>query len=680
KMAINKKLTLFAFFVLTVLFVKAQTTTDITITQCGTPLGQEIPESGTQGEMIPSIATVTQTGTIGSDFILDFVQIDLTHTFVSDLKITLISPTDTPLILSDSNGGWGDNYTNTIFADGSPNITGDSAPFTGMFEPQGGTFASTFDGEPITGNWTLKVEDLDLFDDGTFNNFCINFLKTCSNQLNCPPDITLECNTNTVAFTNNTPVEIPDGNLTGIDQTINITTIPAGAVLKDITVMVGANHPWVGDISFVLSAPTGESIILLDYPGGATTEDYGNDANFNAGAPILFTDAATVTAENMGNSLTTSGIICLTDGICEYLPNSGPPTSFALLINEMIGNGSDGNGDWSLKVIDKLDSFPGTLEFFTINITYSTSTSETNSSPSITGIPVSTGSCSDPGVTYNDVVSSTGGTEIITRTWTAVFETETQTCDQIITIADTTDPIAICQDITIELDDNGQATISASDVDGGSSDLCGIVTLSVSQTQFSCADLDLVAGSNLSPLLITGVFDGTLPGQTPKGIEIKVQQDITDLSLYSIGSANNGGGTDGEEFTFPVVSATAGEYIYLATEIPNFTAFFGFAPDYIDDALQINGNDAIELFFNSVPIDVFGDINTNGTGQAWEYSDGWAYRTDEQSVNDGIFDVTNWNYNKGAFNGETTNTTAVNPFPTATFNTTPAAPATVIVT
>ena len=63
-------------------------------------------------------------------------------------------------------------------------------------------------------------------------------------------------------------------------------------------------------------------------------------------------------------------------------------------------------------------------------------------------------------------------------------------------------------------------------------------------------------------LLITGVFDGPLSGGTPKGIELYATGDIADLSAYGVGTANNGGGTDGSEFTLSG-SASAGDYIYV---------------------------------------------------------------------------------------------------------------------
>ena len=138
---------------------------------------------------------------------------------------------------------------------------------------------------------------------------------------------------------------------------------------------------------------------------------------------------------------------------------------------------------------------------------------------------------------------------------------------------------------------------------------------------------------NANDLVISGVIDGPLSGGVPKAVELFVVNDIADLSAYGVGSANNGGGTDGEEFTFPTgVSASAGTYIYVASEIDGFTAFFGSAPDYDSSSMGINGDDAIELFKDGSVIDTFGDINTDGNGTAWEYLDGWAYRTESQGV------------------------------------------------
>ena len=169
-------------------------------------------------------------------------------------------------------------------------------------------------------------------------------------------------------------------------------------------------------------------------------------------------------------------------------------------------------------------------------------------------------------------------------------------------------------------------------------------------------------------LVISGVYDGPLPGGIPKGVELRVLADIADLSAYGIGSANNGGGSDGEEFTFPAVAAAAGDYIYVASEVPQFTAFFGFAPDYTTGVMGINGDDAIELFENGTVIDTFGDINTDGTGQPWEYLDGWAYRVNDSGPDGGTFNISNWSFSGiNALDGESDNASAATPFPIGTY-------------
>ena len=111
--------------------------------------------------------------------------------------------------------------------------------------------------------------------------------------------------------------------------------------------------------------------------------------------------------------------------------------------------------------------------------------------------------------------------------------------------------------------------------------------------------------ANASDLVISGVVDASLTGGLPKAVELYVVNDIADLSVYGLGSANNGGGTDGVEFTFPADSASAGSYIYVASEIDGFTEFFGYAPDYDTTAMGINGDDAVELFENEVVVDTF---------------------------------------------------------------------------
>ena len=170
-------------------------------------------------------------------------------------------------------------------------------------------------------------------------------------------------------------------------------------------------------------------------------------------------------------------------------------------------------------------------------------------------------------------------------------------------------------------------------------------------------------------ILITGVIDGPLTGGVPKAIEFYVLEDIADLSIYGFGSANNAGGSDGEEFTFPAIAATAGTYIQVASETDMFMSFFGFNPDYTSSAANINGDDSMELFCDGDVIDVYGVVGTDGTGEDWEYLDGWAYRNDASLCPSPTFDITEWTLSgTNALEGETSNATAATPFPIESYD------------
>ena len=136
--------------------------------------------SGTDGQDIISdpvnaIASITDSGNISVDTILDNVTLDITHTWDADLEIRLVSPSGTTLDLSIGNGEDLDNYTGTVFTDDGADITAGEPPFTGEFAPQGGTFAATYANESITGDWTLSISDTETGDTGTLNSWSIAF-------------------------------------------------------------------------------------------------------------------------------------------------------------------------------------------------------------------------------------------------------------------------------------------------------------------------------------------------------------------------------------------------------------------------------------------------------------------------------------------------------------------------
>ncbi|MBC7775444.1 MAG: T9SS type A sorting domain-containing protein, partial [Phycisphaerae bacterium] len=65
----------------------------------------------------------------------------------------------------------------------------------------------------------------------------------------------------------------------------------------------------------------------------------------------------------------------------------------------------------------------------------------------------------------------------------------TGTCTARVTIKDVSPPTMMCKNLTIFLDNMGKASLTANQVDNGSTDNCGISSLSLNRTQFNCGDI-----------------------------------------------------------------------------------------------------------------------------------------------------------------------------------------------
>ncbi|MBK6526411.1 MAG: T9SS type A sorting domain-containing protein [Crocinitomicaceae bacterium] len=247
-----------------------------------------------------------------------------------------------------------------------------------------------------------------------------------------------------------------------------------------------------------------------------------------------------------------------------------------------------------------------------------------------------------------------------------------------VTYSCATPPTASCQNVVAYLDDLGQYTVDGIEVDNGSVANCGgPLTFSVSPDVFDCSDII----PSTQSLILTAIYDGNLAGGLPKGVEIFAANDIADLSIYGLGSATNGGGTDGQEFTFPAVSVSAGTYIYVSSEIPGFTNFFGFAPDYVSAAVSINGDDAVELFENGTVIDVYGEQTWTAGPHPWFYTDGFAYRNINTNADGSTFVPGNWTLSGiNALDPALTNATAPIPVPIGTYISSSFIPVTLTVT
>ncbi|MEM7387302.1 MAG: lamin tail domain-containing protein, partial [Verrucomicrobiota bacterium] len=180
-----------------------------------------------------------------------------------------------------------------------------------------------------------------------------------------------------------------------------------------------------------------------------------------------------------------------------------------------------------------------------------------------------------------------------------------------------------------------------------------ILKLNAARCLFAVLLLGLFSAGAQDPIL-TGVVDGDLSGGTPKGVEIYFPVAVEDLSVFGIGSANNGGGSGGVEFSFPNGSVAAGTYLLVGGNDSGWMDVFGRDADFVTGALLINGNDAVELFKDGEVIDTFGQVDADGAGSEWDYRDSYAYRANRTGPDGLTFQPNNWVFGgSGVLDGKT---------------------------
>ncbi len=113
--------------------------------------GKDIPDKDIQG--IERSMSTDKTGQVKE---ID-VAVDITHTFIGDLIITLSSPSTTSVDLHNRSGGSTDNLIKTFDLSTTPSL-------------------SKFVGEPITGSWKLKVADVAGKDLGKLNHWSLKII------------------------------------------------------------------------------------------------------------------------------------------------------------------------------------------------------------------------------------------------------------------------------------------------------------------------------------------------------------------------------------------------------------------------------------------------------------------------------------------------------------------------
>jgi subtilisin-like proprotein convertase family protein len=159
------------------------------------------------------------------------VSVDIQHTFIGDLRVTLKSPAGKNVVLHNRSGG---NQHDLIANYRSEDVPG----LAGLL------------GDQAQGNWTLHIADLAGVDVGKLRRWSLEF--------------ELETSAQTIQKEVSPAVTIPDNNPAGVSSSIAIAQ--SGAV-QGVKVSVDITHTWIGDLRVELVAPSGQSALLHDQSG-----------------------------------------------------------------------------------------------------------------------------------------------------------------------------------------------------------------------------------------------------------------------------------------------------------------------------------------------------------------------------------------------------------------------------
>jgi len=256
--------------------------------------------------------------------------IAITHTFSSDLDVTLTSPAGTTIVLTTDNGSFNDDvFFGTIFDDDALTPVTDFAYTNGVtatpLVPEGAMAA--FYGEDPNGVWTLTVTDDAGGDDGLLEDFLVCLVTAPSAP------------TTATNMFMSSPGTVFDIGSPAIDM---LAVASGDTYITDVNLITDIPHTFPGDIEMTLTSPAGTTVVITTDNGG------GNDDVF---AGTTWDDGAGAEATEFGY---TNGVVAT-----PLIPEGA--------LGAFIGE--DPNGMWTLTVDDDAGGDSGTLNSWTLEIT-----------------------------------------------------------------------------------------------------------------------------------------------------------------------------------------------------------------------------------------------------------------------------------------------------------------------
>ena len=340
--------------------------------------------------------------------------------------------------------------TATDNCDASPTVTFSDAVTAGV--GSNSSIARTWTATDANGNTSNCIQTITVVD-------------TTAPVVTCPADLTIECDAD------NSPANT--GTATATD---NCDASPTVTFSDAVTAGVGSN-------SSIARTWTATDV------NGNTSSCIQTITVVDTTAPVVTCPADLTIECDADNSPANTGTATATDN-CD----ASPTVTFSDAVTAGIGSNSsiartwtatDANGNTSncVQIITVVDTTAPVADVAVL--------ADVTAECSVASLvaPTATDNCAGMvTVTNNAVLPITmQGTTIVTWTYEdGNGNTSMQT--QNVVITDITFPIVITQNITIALDDSGEANILASDIDNGSSDNCSF-TLSLDIDTFDCFNL-----------------------------------------------------------------------------------------------------------------------------------------------------------------------------------------------
>ena len=308
-------------------------------------------------------------------------------------------------------------------------------------------------------------------DDGNSSSTCSATVTVEDNEaptITCPMDITVDTNAGACIATGVGRSVL--GSATGSDNCANIK--PSNDAPKTYT-LGSSTVTWTADDGNGQTSTCTQMVTVED--NEAPTIACPMDVTVD-------TDAGTCSATGvaLGSATTTDNCMTIT------LTNDAP-ASYSLGSNTVTWTADDGNGQSvaCTQSVTVEDNEAPTIAC-PMDVTVDTDAGACSATGVALGSATAMDNCATITLTNDALASYSEGSNTVT--WTADDGNGQSTCTQTVTVEDNEAPTAICQDLTLQLDANGNASITTADIDNGSSDACSF-SLSASQTSFDCTNV-----------------------------------------------------------------------------------------------------------------------------------------------------------------------------------------------